>query len=248
MKLSITFISPRRIKLHTGYFSQIQAMIYKHLPQELGQWLHDTGFEYNSRRFKLFVFSDINGKRTFNKTDKTFLFEPRITIDIASPVDQILTGLGEGMLKSNDLFLGNNQLMVESVSTAPDPDVSGNSVEISTITPIEVHSTMIRENNRKYTHYYSPFEPEFQRLINQNMGKKWQALHRSEVPGDVTLTPVIPTLKQQTRSFKTATHNTIINGWSGRFKLTAPPKLIQFALNSGLGSRNSQGFGMIGLI
>jgi len=41
---------------------------------------------------------------------------------------------------------------------------------------------------------------------------------------------------------------TLIKGYSGRFVLEGDQNLIELALSSGLGSKNSQGFGYIKLI
>ena len=46
-------------------------------------------------------------------------------------------------------------------------------------------------------------------------------------------------IKRATR-FKT----TFITAWHGRFVLEAPPRVLELLYDTGLGSKNSQGFGM----
>lgn len=41
---------------------------------------------------------------------------------------------------------------------------------------------------------------------------------------------------------------TLIKGWVGRYKLSGDKELLKFALNTGLGGRNTQGFGMIEIV
>ncbi|KHE90832.1 MAG: hypothetical protein K8F52_04850 [Candidatus Scalindua rubra] len=47
--------------------------------------------------------------------------------------------------------------------------------------------------------------------------------------------------RERIRDFK----GTVIKGWTGHFRLEGKPELLQFALDTGLGSRNSAGFGFI---
>jgi len=38
--------------------------------------------------------------------------------------------------------------------------------------------------------------------------------------------------------------DTVIKGWMGIYKLKSHPKILKLAYDTGLGSKNSQGFGM----
>lgn len=41
---------------------------------------------------------------------------------------------------------------------------------------------------------------------------------------------------------------TVIKGWTGLYELSLPEPLFQIAYDTGLGSKNSQGFGMVEVV
>ena len=43
-------------------------------------------------------------------------------------------------------------------------------------------------------------------------------------------------------------NKTVIKRWKGRFKVKGHPEFLAFAYDAGLGSRNSQGFGMVNVV
>ena len=59
MKLKIELFSDKPVVFPRGYNEYLQAMIYNNIDKEQAQWLHDKGYAYEKRSFKLFVFSDI---------------------------------------------------------------------------------------------------------------------------------------------------------------------------------------------
>ena len=248
MRLKIELLSQNPITLPRGYNEYLHALIYKHLNTDDAKWLHDDGFAFEKRRFKLFTFSSIITKGTFDRTKKEFTFPRNVHFYVSSPVDWILEQLAGNLLKSESVTLGNNSLMVSSVEIFRTAKIEKESIRVKAISPIEVHSTFTLENGKKKTHYYTPYEDEFSSFINENLKKKYNAFYKKECYYNIITYPQFSgNNNEKIIYFGAGSNKTLIKGWQGYYKLNGDPQFLQFAIDAGLGSRSSQGFGLIEL-
>lgn len=249
MRLKITLTSGQPVVMPVSYQALIQALIYNHLEKEEAAWLHDQGFAYENRRFKLFVFSAILENGDFREKDKTLLFPTTISFIVSSPVDWILKQLAENFIMSEQVRLGQCEFIVNSVEILQSPVFESNSIIVKALTPIEVHSTFETATGKKKTHFYSPFESDFSDLINKNIKKKWQSFTSEECPYDLAIKPLFSDKNnEKVRYFGNGPNKTLVKGWLGRFRLKGESELLRFACDAGLGSRNSMGFGMVEIV
>ncbi len=209
------------------------------------QWLHDEGFKFEKRKFKLFVFSEILEKAIFEKSSKKFIFPEKITFYIASPVNWILEQFAKNSILNNEFYLGSNKVVLRSIEVLKYPVLDKSKILIKTLSPIEVHSTLTSANGKNKTYYYSPKEREFSELINKNLQKKWEAFYKEKCPYNLK---IIPLRNYNYRQIILSLKKLVIKGWKGKFILEGDIPLIKFAFDAGLGSRNSLGFGMIDII
>jgi CRISPR-associated endoribonuclease Cas6 len=245
MKIKVTAVSPRVIKLPTGYQYNLHAFIYNLIDKHSADWLHDNGFVFEKRRFKLFNFSEILGRAKYDRAAKVFTFKESISFYITSPVDWILEQIAKNCVTKDKLVLGQNEIIITAIEVFKSVSIVSDKVRVNCLTPIEVHSTLTKGDGSKKTYYYSPDEKEFSELINENLRKKWTALFKKDCPYNLRITPVnIRFNRERKRSFK----GTVIKGWTGHFYLEGDRELMQFAFDAGLGSRNSAGWGMIELV
>ena len=246
MRILICLISKNRITIKQSYNNIIQGLIYNFLDKIDATWLHDHGFESSGRKFKLFVFSGIREIGRVNRTDKTFEFSNRISFYLSSPVDWILTQFAGNIFKTQNFNFGNNIVSIESVGVMKKPKIDRLPLIIKAITPIEVHSTITKPDGKKLTYYYNPFEYKFSSLINDNLKKKWKAFYKYEPTGDISIKPLFKGNKnERIRYFVNGGKKTVIKGWQGIYEIDGNKEMIKFAYDAGLGSRNSQGFGMV---
>lgn len=242
MKVKVSLAGSDKIVLPKTYMYYIHSLIYNYLPDEKADWLHDKGFQYEKRKFKLFTFSSILEYGKYNRKKEMFTFPFQISFLVSSPVNWILKEFSATLIKTKNLNLGNNKLTVESVEVYKEKHPKNGQVKVQAITPIEVHSTLKKSDGSKKTYYYNPFEPEFAELINRNIKKKWKSFYKEDCPYDLKIKPIKNRyLNERIRFFK----NIVIKGWKGNFIIKTDPELLQFALYTGLGSRNSAGFGML---
>ena len=279
MRIKVELISKsKNIYLKTGYNASLQALIYNNISKKLADRLHDEGFMFENRKFKLFTYSSILEFGKFDREKKIFKFPQQISFYISSPVDFLLEDLGRTLINQDEVRLGNNILLISSINIIKKILPNKESLKVTAVTPIEMHSTFKKPDGKNFTHYYTPFEEDFSRLIRENLLKKWIAFnskssfsvfHDKKVGGfrktdlnseesigsilkELTFT-IKPLFKNKNNEkiiyFGSGEKKTLIKGWKGYFIIESnSSELLYFALDVGLGGRNSQGFGMIDII
>jgi len=224
------------------YNHLIQGMIYNNIDDELADFLHNRGFTYNERTFKMFNFSNLFGKFSIDKKNKSITFFSDMKLYFSSPMDEFCQSFGNSILKKGEIVLGKNKLQVKEIQFIP-TNTKSTSILVQTLSPIVAYSTFIKPDGGKYTCYFTPKEPMFQELVKENLRKKWQAFYNRPAPERFEIFPV-GNHKQNVVIYK----NTVIKGSSGLFRLRGDSELLSFALSAGLGSKGSQGFSCIQII
>ncbi len=225
------------LTLHYNHL--IQGWIYNNISETLSNFLHDRGFAFEKRKFKLFTFSRILGR--FRISSELIHFKGPVWFYIGTPIDRFMREFTNGLLRKSTIRLGKELLKVKEMSILNEPSF-GHDNEIRMLSPVTVYSTLLTPEGRKKTYYYSPMEREFVEILSDNALKKYQLLHGRVLKGGLQLAPV--KVKESIVFYK----DTVIKGWMGYFRLSGPKKLIKTVYDAGLGSKNSQGFGMFEVI
>ncbi|SNZ10615.1 CRISPR-associated endoribonuclease Cas6 [Persephonella hydrogeniphila] len=242
MRLKLTFHTDKEyISLPLHHNTTLQGMFYKSLPPPLSEFLHEIGFFYNGRRFKLFTFSKINSEKFVilnGKKGKRVKYKSPITIQISSGIPDITKNWGETFLKKHKITLGKNELYLESIEVVPQPKFSEDMI-IRTLAPITVYRTF--QDEKKYYRYYSPDEEEFEELIRENLRKKYEILTGNTLNEfKIEIKP-----KGKVRKVLFKYKDFPIEGYEGKFIIKTDPELFKKVYDTGLGAKNSQGFGMV---
>jgi len=249
VRLTLTF-EPRggQIALPVHYNHLVQGMIYRSLDRALRQWLHQEGFTYQKRKFKLFTFSRLMArKRSYDrKTRQITLYGP-ISLKVGSTEVQILESLAVYLVKNREVRLNGTPCDFHAIEVEMPVEANG-PVLVKTLSPITVYRTLYTADGRKKTYYYSPYEDEFEELLLDNLRRK--AMAYAERTGE-KIPPLqggaikpIKVGKEVIIKFK----GTVIKGWTGIFEVNLPEPYFQLAYHAGLGSKNSQGFGMVEVV
>ena len=103
-------------------------------------------------------------------------------------------------------------------------------------TPIVVYNTL----PSGYVRYYNPFEREFYDMLIRNIKNKWEMFFDEPFAERVSIECDCPSDDD-----KCVTHykKSIINAWYGTYHIKAPSHLLEFIYYTGIGSKNSAGFG-----
>ena len=244
MRQKICFLPEdgQTLSLPIHYNHMVQAMIYNSLDDDIGNFLHDNGFIHGKRAFKMFAFSRLMGDYFIDKNKGKITFVGPISLVVTSPYSDFCNSLANGLLFKSNITLGSSKVKVTDISLEKDL-ICDEKIKVSTLSPIVVYSTLLRPDGRKYTCYFQPGEKDFDELIENNLRNKYKAFYKIDPPlGNVSIMP----LKQPKLSVINY-KKTVIKGYSGIFILSGPLSLLQIAVESGLGSKNSQGFGCIRL-
>lgn len=239
IRVNLNSISDK-IALPLHYNHLLQGFIYKNLSKSLSSSLHQKGSKIGKRRFKLFTFSRIFGN--FERKEKELFFSGPFHFWLSSPMVNILESLASHLVKKSKVKLGSSYLHLTGIEVAFIP-VIREEMLIRTLSPITVYSTLKTPEGRKKTYYYSPFEDDFSRLIRENLYKKYTLIHK-EPPKGLEFS-ISPEKVSQRNHHILLYKGTVIKAWSGIYRIKSSEELIKIAYDTGLGSKNSQGFGMI---
>lgn len=230
----------------------LQSYVYASISAALSAKLHDEGWRYGKRQFKMFTFSQLyaNRSRGFlssspsqeRQTRHVQLSSP-CWFFLSSPESAILQELAQSLLVDKEARLGNNMLQLSSVAVLPSPEFSSdeaNTVTIRTMSPITVYKT----DKAHHTIYFSPHDAAFPAYVRENARRKFTAYFGHEP--DLTGFDIVP-LEERDRPVTIDFKGTMIRGYAGRFRLSGQGDLLRFLYDAGVGSKNSEGCGMIEL-
>ena len=239
MRIEINLSAETPLILPKSHNHLLQGFIYSLLDPLLRKRLHKEGYPYEKRRFKLFTFSRLLGKVKMFK--EYFQFNPPLKLIISSPKDEILQSLAEGLLKSPEVILGKNTVYIDSINVAARPSFN-HKVTIKMLSPITIRSTLYGADGSKKSYYYSPFEKEFCRLIKENLRKKYKIVFNKNLGHDFEFSikpQKVPPSSEKIIIYK----GTVIKAWMGIYEIKGNPEVIALSYDTGLGAKNSQGFG-----
>ncbi|MDD2234381.1 MAG: CRISPR-associated endoribonuclease Cas6 [Desulfitobacteriaceae bacterium] len=272
LNISLKFPSTEGFPIHYHYW--LQSSIYHVMEGEIADQVHTKGFEGDGRVFRLFTFSRLLGLYELSKDKKFIRFPEGANWIVSSPINDILGSIAGGLLKQLTLRIGVTSAEITGIQVMH-PTVQSETIRVRTLSPVVAYSTLFRRDGSKYTVYLQPGEPEFRRIVVENLLKKWQGIRvwkqaeENENSFDVTqaeenensscVTQGEECLKSKRRNFNIHMLNNpklhileykggIIKGYSGLMELSGSPELLQVSIDAGLGSKNAQGCGCLEVV
>lgn len=237
MQLKILHKLQEELQLPIAYHHILQGIIYTAVGNEktqLGDFFHNHGFKYNERYYKMFTFGLLKGK--YRIKEKQIIFSEQMELEIRSPEIMLMRTL-EQNIKSQGIHYGNRYIEKPEVLLS-DHTIEDTEILIDMLSPITVYST---NDLTEKTYYYTPEEVEFYQQINQNFQRKYQSVYGVEPDEAIRLEPISISPKDR---YVTKYKGIYITAWKGRYKLSGKRAYLDFLYQTGLGSKNSQGFGM----
>jgi len=235
MKQFALTLGGQDVNLPLAHHHLVQSMIYALLraDERYSGQLHSMGFTAGGRKFKLFTFSSLRGHKTVGAGRITFKND--VFLDIRSISDAFCDKLTTGLRRAGSLSLGANPLTLRACKTSA-PVIKTSGMDIRMLSPLTVHMT---EEGR--TTYFTPLDAEFSRYVNQNFHNKYKAYFGHAPDGDIELETISAGLKDK---YVTRFKSTMITAWRGTYRLSGKAEHLNFLYYTGLGAKNSAGFGM----
>lgn len=245
--------------LPMNYQYETSAAIYKILSSadnEFAAWLHNNGFQLpNNKQFKLFTFSRLQIPpkcfQLIKQSNQMELLSDRVFLQISFlPENSTETFIG-GVFQNRMFEIGDRkskvQFEVENIELMPSPEFK-ETMMYNALSPISV--SQYDENDRQsYPKTPDEFKnaPWIRDRLLSNLLDKYAAIYGHEFEGNPFLD--LMTLSEPKSCLVTiksgTSEQTRVRGFMCRFALHTPPELQKIAYESGLGNKNSQGFGCL---
>ncbi len=225
--------------LPVNYQSYLQGIIYKWLEydKEYASFIHDTGAVIDNYKYKMFTYSSLEGKSTYR--DHMLTFNGNLVFEVRAADDYFIDLIEKSIMENPYIRIGKHIIQIYSYEVHAF-NVLTNIINISMRTPIIVRTT---EKNG-YVKYYRPDEQKFYQSILDNAIKKYELAEYNQQP-ILSMTPI-----KVSEHNKVVAHykDMVLTGWKGIYQLKGTPDFITFIYYTGIGERNSQGFGMFDIL
>lgn len=241
----------RQRMLPMDYQYYLSAWIYKVIAgadSGFSDFLHSEGYTIGSKHFKLFNYSPLGfGKPTLWKEKSLFeINTDQITLNVSFHLADAAEKFIIGLFNNQQVYVGDKfnglDMTVVQVERLPDPLLQ-KTMDYSTLSSVVVS---LGSEESKYAKYIPPGDDFYAVLLRKNLWNKYSsAPNANQLPEDfefgfkptsepksklATMKPYTP---QQTR----------VRGFMFDFSLTCPPEIHRLILSTGLGEKNSMGFG-----
>ena len=156
MLCKITFSSNDKIFLPMSYNYIIQGVLYKFINEDsFADFMHNKGYTYNKRSYKLFSFSNVLEKPLLvDREKKHFVFPKDISIYFSSIDNEFFKYVFNSIINTEDfIYVSQNRTSISKVELIKQK-ISEKEV-IKTMSPITTYSTFVTFENSKKTYYYN---------------------------------------------------------------------------------------------
>ena len=156
MQLLVYIRLAEPLTLPINYNHILQSIIYKALSYsaDVSEFVHNTGFSYGERQYKMFQFSQLKGQ--YNINQKKITFSEYMTFEIRSPENRLIQLLYASFLEHGIVF-GEKHYKDVGLELR-DYTVERCELQIKMKTPITVYST---DAESKSVYFYAPDEEFF---------------------------------------------------------------------------------------
>lgn len=261
-KLHISFVGKNPFKIPLNYQYPLSAWIYKTIhngSNEFAAWLHEKGYMDSKRQYKLFSFSQLEIDQFSVDSDRLIINNPHAEFVINFVAQEAAEPFIKGLFQQQTGSIGDKSSHVDftihQIEKLPEPNFSENMV-FKTLSPLVISKTP--ENRNGLPIFLHPEEPDFARILHDNLVNKYTAWMLNNVstgktslvnPGKQLEFKLLSTPKPRLITIKANTpQQTKVRGYMMKFEVKASPDLLQMGYYAGFGEKNSLGFGCVGFI
>ena len=233
--LRITMRVAKPVVLPLAYNELVQGLLYSCWRDSFPE-LHDEGFG-TGRNMRLFVFGPLQGKCSISRAKKTIRFEGTVSFEVRSLLEELIDELARQLSARDLVRLGAHEMELVNLQ-ACDRLLFPQRAILRMASPVAVYDTSLDGHTR----FYSPDEARWIDLVGSNARRKAELLMPDVEPSMVVI-PRSETLSKHVTRFK----GTYVTGWTGEFIAACDPRLLSLLYYTGLGAKNSQGFGIFNI-
>ena len=194
---------------------------------------------HSSKGFKFFTFSELKAPKR-KVSEKGIFIKNKAYFLVSSPKNEIISSFISGLLEKPEIKIAKTKLTVENVEILKAPQFNSITT-FSTLSPVVVR-TAKEENGKLKTIDLLPNEEKFYENLKKNLVRKYETLY-NEKRDNIDFEKPLSTKPKRIRIKNThhrATHMVI--------KAKGDSELLKLAYETGLGEKNSMGFGMVKVV
>lgn len=231
------------LRLPMAYQSIVQGFIYHLLSAapEYSAFLHDSGYiDSRKKQFKMFCFSRLQGQNRKYHKQIEFPHSVSFCLRTADPLCGEI--LQHALILHKEYQLCGQPIILERMEQSElEIQRDCRQLKIQMISPMTVYTS----TSDGKTHPYNPLDDKFSALIDENFQHKWESAVGSPAPGRIEIYALAVGSRDK---LVTKIKNIYVTAWGGIYLLKGSPDALQFLYHTGLGSKNSMGFGMFDVI
>jgi len=254
------------IPINYNYF--LSSAIYRWIEAsspEYSAFLHEHGFQPDgvARRFKHFCFSQLIVPERSVHGNRLQIRSSLIHWCVGMPVEETLQHFVMGLFERQQFYIGSHdtRFAIEHVEVLPEPTWS-RSMRFRMLSPLTV-SVPEERNGSLIPHYLFADDPRLPAALRSNIINKYRSLHNGAPAGaaidhaEFYVCLETDFIRRQGGAERVSKLITIREGQSDQTRvrgflcpltIEGEPELIRLAYESGLGEKNSMGFGMIEVV
>jgi CRISPR-associated endoribonuclease Cas6 len=252
MRIELTLENPRReTVIPLNYNQLLAACIYWALgasSTDYAEHLHQDGYAFQGKHFKLFTFSQLLVERRWVNGDRLTIQSPTLRWLVSSPVDEFVMHFATGMLERGMVRVGSVDFRVHEIRALPPPAFAP-TLRFTCLSPISVstHTDVEGLNPLQYCR----LEDNFYEKVVENLHHKYTLLtgkDASQMNLVMTFDPAYIT-KRQGRIHKIIHYkDTKIFAYLAPFTVQGDVELVRVGYDCGFGDGNSKGLGMVEVV
>ena len=242
----------RETVIPLNYNHSLAACIYQTLATsstDYSERLHESGYAFQGKKFKLFTFSQLLAERRRIQGDQLVIQSGKLRWLVSSPIDEFVMHFANGILERGFVRVGSASFRVRDVKTLPQP-VFTSSMRFTCLSPITV-STHTDEPGRNSLQYCR-LEDGFYGKVVENLHRKHDLLNGLDSPQknpnaslNMEFDPSHVERRKGRISKLVHYKNTKIFAYLSPFLAEGNLELMQVGYECGFGDGNSKGLGMV---
>lgn len=231
--LVLTLSSEAPVRLPLARCGVLQGAFYRLLAADeaLAAAVHDKPHG-REKQYKFFSFSDLHGHS--HTEGKTLVLSGDVSWTLRFADERLAVAVRRTLATDPTVTLGEHRLTVTDVR-AEDTAVTADAASWTADTPVLYYRT----DESGFSTYFSPTDPAFCAGLERGAARKYAAFFGTEPPA------VRITLAGEPRKCVTRYKHSTITGYYAAFSVAAAPSVLTFLYETGLGAKNSMGFGFV---
>jgi len=241
MRLRLAFKAKKDILLPLHYNHIIQKNIYELLDSKYANFLHNQGYTYNDKHFKLFTFSRlvIENKEVYKEFIRV---KPgNVWLTVSSIDEKFIFSIVDGLIRKGGFLFEEGELELENIYARK--EYIPRKLVGLTISPVVV--TVPDANSPAGYSFCSPHTKKYVEYIENNLRQKYAAFHNGEYTGGLKVRILDA---EKIRKVVVRYKKWVYEGYLGGFIIEGDREIVDIAYSCGIGGKNAQGFGCLELI